>query len=239
MEDVRHTLQCGGRQTRMAKVLLVEDDSEIAEIAVQVITQSNHIVEHAGNVGEALDRLAASDFDLIVLDWNLPDGEGIEVLQSYRRKKGIAPVIMLTAKTTIDDKEVGFEAGADDYLTKPFNSRELTARIEALLRRPKEIVEQNLVARFIELRCNSCQVFKHGAEVRLLPKEFALLEFLMRHAGQVFSADQLLERVWRSDSESMRETVVSTVNRLRNKIDEPGEPSIIENLRGMGYRVPR
>lgn len=223
----------------MAKVLLVEDDSEIAEIAVQVITQSNHIVEHAGNVGEALDRLAASDFDLIVLDWNLPDGEGIEVLQSYRRKKGIAPVIMLTAKTTIDDKEVGFEAGADDYLTKPFNSRELTARIEALLRRPKEIVEQNLVARFIELRCNSCQVFKHGAEVRLLPKEFALLEFLMRHAGQVFSADQLLERVWRSDSESMRETVVSTVNRLRNKIDEPGEPSIIENLRGMGYRVPR
>jgi two-component system, OmpR family, response regulator len=223
----------------MAKVLLVEDDAEIAEVAVQVIREKNHIAEHAATVGEALDRLAASDFDLIVLDWNLPDGEGIEVLRSYRKKKGLAPVIMLTGKTTIDDKEEGFEAGADDYLTKPFNARELNARIDALLRRPKEIVEQILVSRHIELRCNSCQVFKHGEEVRLLPKEFALLEFLLRHAGQVFSADQLLERVWRSDSESMRETVVSTVNRLRNKIDEPGEPSIIDNLRGLGYRIPK
>lgn len=223
----------------MAKVLLVEDEIEVAKVALASITQQNHVVEHAASVGEAMDRLAASDFDLIILDWNLPDGEGIDILRSYRRKNGVAPILMLTGKAEIDDKEMGFSAGADDYLTKPFNARELSLRIIALLRRPKEIVEQILTVRHVTLECNSCKVFKNGQEIRLLPKELALLEFLMRHVDQVFSADQLLERVWRSDSESMRETVVSTVNRLRSKIDEPGESSIVENLRGLGYRVPK
>jgi DNA-binding response OmpR family regulator len=223
----------------MAKVLVVEDDAAIAKVAVDSITQRNHIAEHAGSVAEALARLAVSDYDLIVLDWNLPDGEGIEILRNYRKNNGLAPIMMLTAKSNIEDKETGFDAGADDYLTKPFNSRELIARVDVLLRRPKEIIEQSLTIRYLTLNCKSCQLFKHGEEVRLLPKEFALLEFLMRHPGQVFSSNDLLARVWLSDSESMRETVVSTVNRLRNKIDEPGEPSIIENLRGVGYRIPK
>jgi DNA-binding response OmpR family regulator len=181
--------------------------------------------------------LAASDFDLILLDWNLPDGNGIEVLRNYRKKNGLAPILMLTAMSAIENKEVGFEAGADDYLTKPFNARELAARVEALLRRPRDIIEETLTIRHITLHCGSHKVFKHGEEVRLLPKEFALLEFLMRYSGQIFSSEQILERVWRSDSESLQETVRTTVNRLRNKIDVPGEPSIIENLRGIGYRI--
>ncbi len=221
----------------MAKILVVEDDQDISRSVVDCLLGKHHTVETAFDKAGALDRLAVSDYEIVILDWNLPDGEGVDILRSYRLKQGLAPILMLTSKSEIADKETGFEAGADDYLTKPFSMRELTARIDALLRRPRDIVEQTITAKDITLHCHSYRVYKNGEEVRLLPKEFALLQFLMRHDGQFFSTDQLLEKVWRSDSESLPDTVVTTVKRLRNKIDEPGKPSLIENVRGVGYRI--
>lgn len=221
----------------MAKILILEDDPDLAQSIVDSCVSKHHIVEQSNTVANASDRLAVSDYDILVLDWNLPDGEGIDVLRVYRQKGGLAPVLMLTAKAQIIDKEEGFAAGADDYLTKPFSRRELEMRIEALLRRPRDIVPQLLKLGNIALHTDTFRAFKGTDEVRLLPKEFALLAFLMRHAGQIFSTEHLLERVWSSDSESMEDTVVTTVKRLRRKIDEPGLPSIIQNIRGVGYRV--
>jgi two-component system, OmpR family, response regulator len=226
-------------RAEMSKILVIEDDDEIARIAFECLAGNHHTRERAVTCAEAFDRLAVSAFDLIILDWNLPDGSGIEVLRHYRSKNGNAPILMLTGKTQIDDKEIGFAAGADDYLTKPFNSRELTARIQALLRRSREPLGEVIKAGPITLECSTCLVFKEGQEVRLLPKEFALLEFLMKHQGQIFSCEELLERVWASENESLRETVITTVNRLRNKIDRPGHPSVIETLRGAGYRIQK
>jgi two-component system, OmpR family, response regulator len=160
-------------------------------------------------------------------------------LRSYRSHKGLAPVLMLTARSAIEDKESGFQAGVDDYLTKPFNVRELAARVDALLRRPKEIIEDTITIGALTIHSGSHRVFRNGEEIRLLPKEFALLDFLARHAGQFFNTEQLLQRVWRTDTESLPATVITTVKRLRTKIDEPGEPSLIENVRGVGYRVAK
>jgi DNA-binding response OmpR family regulator len=221
----------------MAKILLVEDDPDIALSVSQCLSSKFHVIEHSATASNGNDRLAISDYDVLILDWNLPDAPGIEVLRSYRSKGGTAPVLMLTAKSQIVDKETGFAAGADDYLTKPFNMRELTARVDALLRRSREVVQQVLRTGDITLHTDTFQVFRGDQEIRLLPKEFGVLEFLMRHPEQVFSAEHLLERVWRSDSESLPETVVTTVKRLRRKIDVPGHPSVVENIRGVGYRL--
>ncbi len=221
----------------MAKILILEDDFDLAQSVAESFVSKHHIVEQSNTVASARDRLAVSDYDLLVLDWNLPDGEGIDVLRVYRQKGGLAPVLMLTAKAQIVDKEEGFGAGADDYLTKPFSLRELEMRIEALLRRPRDIVPQLLKFGNITLVADTFRAFKGAEEIRLLPKEFALLEFLMRHANQIFSTDQLLERVWKSESEATEDAVVTAVKRVRRKIDEPGSPSIIQNVRGVGYRV--
>jgi two-component system OmpR family response regulator len=144
---------------------------------------------------------------------------------------------MLTGQNRIDDKEIGFAAGADDYVTKPFDGRELAMRVDALLRRPVNLVDSSLELKDIRLDTNSHRVFRDELEITLLPKEYALLEHLLRHAGQYFSCEQLLESVWTSDCESTADTVVTTVSRLRTKIDRAGSPSLIENRRGVGYRV--
>jgi DNA-binding response OmpR family regulator len=221
----------------MAKILVVEDTPELSASVLDCLKTRQHIAEHSADIAGAMSRLAVSEYDLIILDWNLPDGQGIDVLRWYRKQKGLAPILMLTARSEIGDKETGFEAGADDYLTKPFSMRELAARVDALLRRPRDIIDQTLSFGSITIHSNAHRVFKDGQEIRLLPKEFALLDFLVRHAGQIFSTEQLLERVWTSESESLPDTVVTTVKRLRNRIDAPGQPSLIENIRGVGYRI--
>lgn len=221
----------------MAKILLLEDDSSLRDSIASSLEARNHVVEQAGTASDALDRLAVSEYDVLVCDWNLPDGSGVQVLQSYRAKGGAARVLMLTAKADISDKETGFISGADDYLTKPFLMRELLVRIDALLRRSRE-TQQELSCNGLTLHPETFRVFRGDEELQLLPKEFALLEFLMRHPDKYFSAEQLLERVWRSDSESLPDAVVTTVKRLRRKIDVPGNPSVIENTRGLGYKLP-
>ncbi len=223
----------------MARILVVEDDPELQRSIVSCLSAPRFIVECAGTFTDASTILAVSSFDLIILDWKLPDGDGISVLRNYRTKGGTAATLMLTGQHQIDDKQTGFSAGADDYMTKPFDARELMMRVEALLRRPSTLLDQRLRAGDIALDLNSHRVFRGQDEVAVLPKEYAVLEHLFRHGGQYFSCDQLLCSVWNSDSESTADTVVTTISRLRSKIDTPGKPSLIENRRGVGYRVVR
>lgn len=220
----------------MAKVLFVEDEKALSDVVVDWLTAQQYIVEHVADGQEALHRLNCYQYDVVILDWGLPGISGIEVCQQFRSKGGATPVLMLTGKRDVDDKEAGLDAGADDYLTKPFHMKELAARLRALLRRPQAVVSNQLTARDVVLDPTTHRVTKGGAEVNLLPREFALLEFLMKHPSQVFSADALLDRLWASESDATSGTIRTYVNRLRNKIDTEGQPSLICTVHGIGYR---
>ncbi len=221
----------------MAKILLVEDESDISDMVSAWLSREHHVVEVAGSGEEALDIIRVYPFDVLILDWVLPGISGVDVCRQYRSKGGRSPILMLTAKKDVDEKETGLDAGADDYLTKPFELKELSARIRALLRRPTPFSGNVLKVGPIMLDTTSHEVTRDGELVELLPKEFALLSFFMRHPNQVFSADALLDRVWSSDSEASPETIRTYIKRLRKKIDEKGKPSLVGTVHGVGYKL--
>jgi len=221
----------------MAKILLVEDDESTAEFVSSWLMDENHIVEHSANGNEGLDFSLLSDYDLILLDWDLPGMSGFDVLKALRAKGKKTPVIMLTGKTTINDKTAGLDGGADDYLTKPFDLRELSARVRTQLRRFSGQVANVLSCRSIDLDPEQFRAKCGGVDLDLLPKEFALLEFFMRNPDKVFSADAVMRRVWNSDSESTTSAFRTALMRLRKKLDLPtGEKELIETVHGLGYR---
>lgn len=221
----------------MAKILVIEDDNALRESIADELSFKLHNVEQAGSRAQAMDKLEMSAFDIIVLDWQLPDGSGVDIMKQYREKGGTAPIIMLTGKDTIADKEIGFSSGADDYLTKPFEFAELIMRVTALLRRPQALHGNALKAGSITLDPERFRVTKDGAEVRLVPREFSLLEFLMRNPNTVFSADALLTRVWESEVDVSPAAVVACISRLRQKLEKKGDPPLIRNIHGVGYRL--
>lgn len=221
----------------MAKILVVEDEFYLSEPVREWLVHENHTVEVVADGLEALEYLKIYKYDLVVLDIMLPGMNGVDICRQFRAGGGQTPIIMLTSKAALDDKERGLDSGADDYLTKPFHLKELAARIRALLRRPA--VPQGNVLRIsdIELDPRASRVTKGGEEVRLLPKEFSLLEFLMRHPNQVFSAEALIDRVWQSDTEAYSDTVRTHIKTLRKKLDTEGQPSIINTVHGVGYKL--
>lgn len=217
----------------MAKVLLVEDDNDLANMVRTFLLFEKHTVERIANGMEASDRLRSFEYDVIILDWTLPGISGIEILKGYRERGGKTPILMLTGKTSIDDKEQGLDNGVDDYLTKPFDMRELGARVRALLRRPAAVSANILTAGDLCLDPAKHAVLKNGEPLALVPRECQLLEFLMRHPNQVFTMTALLNRVWPSDSEATEEALRTTIKRLRKKIDPDGQ--LLQNVRGVGY----
>jgi DNA-binding response OmpR family regulator len=221
----------------VAKILFVEDEKALSDVVRDWLQAQQYTVEHVDNGKEALSRLKFYEYDMVILDWNLPELDGIDVCKQYRQHGGMTPILMLTGKREIDDKEAGLDAGADDYLTKPFHMKELSARVRALLRRPAQATGKVLSARDVALDPGEHRVMKGGVEVNLLPKEFALLEFLLRHPSQVFSAEALIERIWPTDAEASSNTIRTYVNRIRNKVDNKGEPSLISTVHGIGYRL--
>jgi DNA-binding response OmpR family regulator len=220
----------------MAKILVAEDEKALRDVVVDFLSAQNYNVDEVVDGKEALDRLKFYSYDLVVLDWNMPGMDGIDVCKAHRASGGNTPILMLTGKREVDDREAGLDAGADDYLTKPFHMKELGARVRALLRRPAAVVAQNLQARNISLDPVTHIVSKDGKTIDILPKEFALLEFLMKHPKQVFSAEALIERVWPTDSDSSSGSIRTYVNRLRGKIDTEGQDSLITTVHGIGYR---
>lgn len=222
---------------RVAKILLVEDDIELSQSIEDWLTDEHHVVDVINSGAEVLNRLRFDQYDLLILDWQLPGMSGIEICKSFRGSGGNTPILMLTGKSEVSEKETGLDAGADDYLTKPFHPRELSARLRALLRRPKDFSQTVLKIGDIELDPASFSVTRDGEQVPLLPREFALLEFFMRHPDQVFSAEALLDRVWSADSEASPDTVRVHITKLRGKIDSPGKPSMIKTLHRLGYKL--
>jgi DNA-binding response OmpR family regulator len=221
----------------MAKILVVEDDHEVAFAVEEALKALQHVVEVVADGADGLFRLTTYSYDMAILDWDLPTMSGVVVCQKYRAAGGNIPILMMTGKTNIVEKEAGLDSGADDYLTKPFNLRELTARTRALLRRPPEVGNNSLQVRDLVLDMQSSRVYRAGVEVKLLPKEFALLEYVMRKKNQVLDVNDLLEHVWSSESESSEDAVRQCITRLRRKIDREGEPSLISTIKGLGYRL--
>jgi DNA-binding response OmpR family regulator len=219
----------------MAKILIVEDDIELAKVISRWLTNEGHLCEEVGDGLEATHRLERFTYELIILDWTLPEVAGIDVLNKHRKAGGKAPVLMLTGKGGIEDKLTGFRTGADDYLTKPFEGRELTARVEALLRRPADLHSARLSVGPLELLPSVHAVSLKGKKIPLVPREYALLQFLMRHPNQLFKPDKILDLVWKNDSEASYEALTTCIKRLRKKLDKENEPSLIRNVHGVGY----
>lgn len=221
----------------MAKIFYAEDDEDLAASLIEWLTMRNYVVEHAPNGSIAAEMLRTCTYDLIILDWEMPVKSGIEVLREFRARGTVTPVLMLTGRSEIDDKITGLDRGADDYLTKPFKFEELGARLRALLRRPAALNQNVLHVGDVQLDPELKKVIRRGVEIKLTPKEFAVLEFLMRHQGKVFSAETIFNRVWTNDSEATVDMVRTMIKRIRQKFGESVEDSFIRNVRNEGYGV--
>lgn len=223
----------------MAKVLLVEDDEDLAVTISDMLQDERHTVDIIHDGLDAMEALKTRTYEVIVLDWDLPSKSGISILREFRATGGGTPVIMLTGKSEIEQKEQGLDSGADDYLTKPFHLKELAARVRSMLRRPTLTNTGALTWGKLVLEPTKFEVSRDGQQLRLLPRDFALLEFLMRHPTQIFSTQALLDNVWNYDSDATPEGLRVAVRRIRKVIDETDdlEQSLIENIARVGYRM--
>lgn len=221
----------------MARILLADDDHQLCGLVEDWLVHENYTVDVAYSGGTAEELLKTYEYDVIILDWDMPEKKGIDVCKAYRDRGGTAPILMLTGKSTIDSKETGLDAGADDYLTKPAELRELSARIRALLRRKTSKPVVTVTVADLVLDTSARKITRNGKEIELWPIEFALLEFLMRHPNQVFNSDALLHQVWKSEASAGPEAVRTTIKRLRKRIDEGREDSLIKNIYGFGYKL--
>lgn len=221
----------------VSKILLVEDDEQLAKVVCDWLAEENHTVEWTMDGKEGQDRLRLYDYDLAILDIGLPNVSGLEILKDHRDKNGQTPILMLTGKGSVEDKARGLDAGADDYLTKPFHGLELAARMRAILRRPRAYIGNTVSFADLSLDRDGF-VFKRGdTQIDLLPKEFDLMEFLMKNPNRVFTQEALLNRVWSSESDATTDALTTVVKRLRKKIDVPSKDSYIRTVHGVGYRL--
>ncbi len=220
----------------MAKILFVDDDDNLCSVLTMWLKAENHAVEAVLTGNEALERLRFYTYDLIILDWGLPDVSGLEILKEYRANSGHAPILFLTGKGAVSEITMALDSGADDYLGKPFDMKELLARIRAILRRPPRTSTDVLVAGPLILNLKTFQLTKNGSDVFIIPKEFALLEFFMKHPNEVFNIDTLMERLWPSEAEASPEVVRTYISRLRQKLESPGEATMFHTVHRVGYK---
>lgn len=221
------------------RVLVVEDEHKIANSVKKGLEQENLAVDLAFTGLEGFDLACTEDYDLIILDVLLPGMDGIEVCKKLRDKQIHTPILMLTAKGQISDKVEGLNSGADDYLTKPFAFEELMARVRALARRPKNAIGSVLKIADLSLDTLSFLVKRGEKQIQLSAKEFALLEYLMRHPNQTLTKEQITAHVWNYDSDILPNTIEVYIGYLRSKIDKafPKKISLIQTIRGFGYRL--
>lgn len=220
------------------KVLLVEDDERIAAPIVEVLEDQNYLVEVASDGQYAWELIDVFMYDIILLDVMLPKLDGISLCRKLRSQGCQIPVLMLTARDTVEDRVMGLDAGADDYLVKPFALKELSARIRALLRRGSISFPPVLTWGKLRLDPSTCQVFYENQLIPLSRKEYSLLEFFLRHEHRVFNRSQLLEHLWSLERTPEEATVKAHIRSLRQKLEAAGAPSdIIETVYGLGYRL--
>ncbi len=221
------------------RILVVEDDKDVAGFVARGLKESGHVVEHADNGRDGLFMAVGEAFDAIVLDRMLPGGiDGLKILETLRSQKNATPVLILSALADVTERVKGLKAGGDDYLTKPFAFAELLARVEALVRRGKaDAPTTKLVVEDLEMDLLSRQVKRAGQKIDLQPREFRLLEYLMRHAGQVVTRTMLLEGVWDYHFDPQTNVIDVHVSRLRQKVDKPFPIALIQTVRNAGYTL--
>ena len=219
------------------RVLIVEDELKMASLVRRGLAEEGHAADIAGSGEDALSMAEAHPYDAIVLDVMLPGQNGFETCRQLRNAGVWAPVLMLTARDAVGDRVAGLDAGADDYLTKPFSFAELLARLRALVRRGGVERPTELVVGDLRLDPASRQVWRNDTEIKLSPKEFALLETFMRRPGQALSRLQLLEHAWDFAYENRSNVIDVYVRYLREKVDRPFGTSSLETVRGVGYRL--
>jgi len=221
----------------MAKILLVEDDVEFSGIVQGWLSNEHHVVEVVHDGTEGRHWLQIYEYDLVILDWQLPGMSGVDLCKQFRAQGGLTPILMLTGKSAVAEKETGLDSGADDYLTKPFHMKELSARVRALLRRASRGTSNVLTIGGLVLDPANYRVTMNGGEISLQKREFALLEFLMRNPNRVFSAEALLERVWATESDVTPDAIRVYIMRLRKKIVDGEKSSMIQTVHGVGYKL--
>jgi DNA-binding response OmpR family regulator len=219
------------------RVLLIEDDRKAAKLLAKGLHEEGFVVDVAPTGEEGEEQAAVNEYDVIVLDWLLPGKDGIAVCHALRARDLSTPILMLTARDGLADRVKGLSTGADDYLTKPFAFAELLARIRALLRRSRNARPAVLRVSDLTLDPASRRVTRAGASVALTSKEFAILEVLMRSAGEIVSRTRLVERVWNEASEVLDNLVDVHLSHLRKKIDYGDRSPLIHTIRGFGYRL--
>jgi two-component system OmpR family response regulator len=219
------------------KVLVVEDDPTVGRFVKRGLEEQRYTVDLVAD-GEEGERLAASQpYDLLILDLRLPKRSGMDVLRRLRAKGFESPVLILTAQDAVDAKVETLRAGADDYVTKPFAFEELLARVEAIARRPRAIASPVLKVADLELNADSHEATRAGKSIELTPKEFLVLEYLMRHAGKVMSRTLITEYAWGYHFDSGTNIVDVVINHLRKKVDGTGKKKLIATVRGVGYVI--
>lgn len=221
------------------RILIVEDEHKIANSIKQGLEQESYAVDTAFTGTDGFDLASTEDYDLIILDILLPGMDGVALCKKLRTGGIHTPILMLTAKGQLTDKVEGLNAGADDYLTKPFAFEELLARVRALIRRPHKTLGNILGYDDLSLDTLSFEVKRQGKNISLSNREFALLEYLLRHPDRIINKNQIINHVWNYDADILPNTVEVYIGYLRNKIDKPfqGAPALIQTIRGFGYKL--
>jgi two-component system OmpR family response regulator len=218
------------------RALLVEDDPTIAEFVSRGLREAGFVVDHESDGESGLRAATHSSYDVAIVDVMLPKRDGLSLIDELRRRRIHTPVLILSARRSVDDRVRGLQAGGDDYLTKPFAFTELIARVQALLRRSTQSASPTtLVVDDLELDLLSRRVTRAGRPIELRPREFSLLEFLMRNAGRVVSKTMILSHVWEYAFDPQTNVVDVLVSRLRDRIDKPFERKLLHTVRGVGY----
>jgi heavy metal response regulator len=218
------------------RILVVEDEKRIADFLSRGLESERYAVDVAHAGLPALDLLHHTDYDLIILDLGLPDIDGLAVLEKIRNRKTSPPVMILSARDSVDDRVKGLELGADDYLVKPFAFVELVARVRVLLRRGQPTPERLQVGD-LTLDCIRRKVTRAGENIELAPKEFSILEYLMRNRGRPLSRTMIVEHVWDMDYDGLTNIVDVYIRHLRTKVDDPFPARMIHTVRGIGYML--
>jgi DNA-binding response OmpR family regulator len=221
------------------RILVVEDERRLALLLRRVLLEERHTVDVAGDGVQGLDLASRDTYDLVILDLMLPGRDGLEVCRELRAAGVKAPVLMLTARAAVEDRVAGLNAGADDYLVKPFAMEELLARVNALSRRRGRDLDASLELRVGDLTLDLVrhQARRGARAIELTAKEFALLEYLMRHPGQALTRTQITDHVWRYDLEALSNVVDIYIHYLRDKVDRGFPHPLIRTVRGVGYKI--
>jgi two-component system copper resistance phosphate regulon response regulator CusR len=219
------------------RILLVEDEAPAARILAKGLREDAYAVDVAMDGETALDQAGFTDYDLIILDVMLPRKDGFEVCRELRATGSTTPILMLTARDAVEDRVAGLDTGADDYLVKPFDFEELLARVRALLRRKEALYPQVITVADLSVNTRSRKVLRRGMDIDLTAKEYALLEFLARRAGEVVSRSEISEHVWDENFDPFSKVIEVFIQRLRRKIDSGHSARLIHTRRGEGYML--